>query len=133
LYTCPYRWEDDLLAENSDLNNKFFAFKGELIQNVTHTVGLGSAVFNLLNNMVMVLTQATIVAALIADANLQLMGPYQNGDANTEGVKTRKMSPVPHFIGGIWLFRPDGIMAQEFWILVYPIIVGQGKRPNVFP
>ena len=100
MYTCPYRWEDDLLAENSDLNNKFFAFKGELIQNVTHTVGLGSAVFNLLNNMVMVLTQATIVAALIADANLQLMGPYQNGDANTEGVKTRKMSPVPHFIKG---------------------------------
>ena len=70
---------------------------------MAHTVELGSAVFNLLNNTVVVPTPATIVAALAADANLQLMGPYQNGDANTKGVKTWKMSPVPHFVGGIWL------------------------------
>ena len=33
LYTCLHRWEDDLLATNPDLNNKLFAFEGELIHN----------------------------------------------------------------------------------------------------
>ena len=37
LYIAPHRWEDGLTANNPSLNNRFFAFEGELINN---TVGI---------------------------------------------------------------------------------------------
>lgn len=128
LYTCPFRWDDDLVATNQNLNGRFFAFEGELIQNVAHTVELVADLFHLLTNTVVVPNVATIVGTLAADPNVELMGPYANGDANTEGVKTRKLCPVPHFVGGIWLSRPDGITPREFWTMVYPEIVNAGKQ-----
>ena len=33
LYSCVLRWDDDLVASNPDLDGKFFAFEGELVEN----------------------------------------------------------------------------------------------------
>ena len=109
LYSCVHRWEDDLVASNPDLDGKFFAFEGELIEKAGHTVVLQETLFNLLTNSQAVPTVPTIEAALAADSTLEMMGPYANGDANTEAVKTRRIVPVPHAVGGIWLSKPDGI------------------------
>ena len=126
LYSFIYRWEDDLITSHPELNYKFYGVEGELIENVGHTVELPDTLFNLQTNSQTVPTIPTIVAALTADAGLELMGPYVNGDANTDTVKTRRIVPVPHVVGGIWLTKPDGITPREFWELVYPVIVSQG-------
>ena len=126
LYTCPHRWDDGLTASNPDLDGKFFAFEGELIGNEGHTVVLPDALFHLINNSHTVPTIATIVSAVAGDQALETMGPYATGDANTEPVKTRRIVPVPHVLGGLWLSEPDGLTPRKFWEVVYPRIVTLG-------
>jgi hypothetical protein len=128
LYTCPYRWDDDLIAVNPDLNNKFFAFEGELIANQGHTVCIDDSAFHLLNNAQPVPTPAIITAGLAADPTLITLGPFNNGDADTEAVKTRRIVAVPHFLAGLWLRGGDGLTPREFWELVYPTIVTENKE-----
>jgi hypothetical protein len=127
LYVCPTRWEDGLTGTNPDLNGKYFAFEGELVNNTGHTVEINLDVFNLLTNQHAVPTINDIITAIAADPNLQMMGPYTPGDTHTEAVKTRCVVPVPHFIGGLFLAHPDGISARQFWEQVYPVIEGAGK------
>lgn len=127
LYVCPTRWEDGLTGTNPDLNGKYFAFEGELVNNIGHTVEIDQDVFNLLTNQHAVPTINDIITAIAADPNLRMMGPYTPADAHTEAVKTRRVVPVPHFIGGLFLAHPDGISARQFWEQVYPVIEGAGK------
>ena len=127
LYVCPSRFEDGLTGTNPDLNGKYFAFEGELVNNTGHTVEIDQAVFNLINNQHAVPTINDITAAIAADPDLQMMGPYTAADAHTEAVKTRRIVPVPHFIGGLFLVHPDGISARQFWEDIYPVIEGAGK------
>lgn len=127
LYVCPTRWEDGLISHNPDLNNKYFAFEGELVNNTGHTVEIDQAVFNLLPNQQAVPSINDITTAIAADPNLQMLGPYTATDAHTEVVKTRRIIPVPHFIGGLFLTEPDGISARHFWERIYPAIEGAGK------
>ena len=128
LYIAPHRWEDGLTANNPSLNNRFFAFEGELINNTGHTVELDAGVFNLLNNQQAAPTVNAITTAIAADPTLQMMGPYSAQDAHTEAVKTRKVIAIPHFIGGLFLSQPDGVTARFFWESIYPVIEGAGKQ-----
>ena len=75
LYICPHHWEDDLLVANPNLNDKFFAFEGELIHNIGHTAELKDNLFHLQHNSQTVPTIHTIVTALAPDTDLELMGP----------------------------------------------------------
>lgn len=126
LYICPHRWDEGLIGTNPDLNNKFFAFEGELVANSGHTVELDTSLFSLFNNQVAVPTVNFITTAIANDPDLQMLGPYNTADAHTEPVKTRKIVPVPHAIAGLWLPFPDGITARYFWETIYPAIVGAG-------
>jgi hypothetical protein len=128
LYIAPHRWEDGLTANNPSLNNRFFAFEGELINNTGYTVELDLGIFNLLNNQQAVPTVNAITTAIAADPTLQMMGPYTAQDAHTEAVKTRKVIAIPHFIGGLFLSQPEGVTARFFWESIYPVIEGAGKQ-----
>jgi hypothetical protein len=90
-------------------------------------VEIDQEVFNLLTNQHAVPTINDIITAIAADPNLQMMGPYTPADDHTEAVKTCRVVPVPHFIGGLFLVHPDGISARQFWEQVYPVIEGAGK------
>jgi hypothetical protein len=71
----------------------------------------------------------TINTAIAGDVTLERMGPYGGGDPNTEGVKTRKLVPVPHFLCQAWLALGDaGITARQFFTAMHPLIVGEGKE-----
>ena len=128
LYIAPHCWEDGLIASNPSLNNRFFAFEGELINNTGHTVELDLGIFNLLTNQQAAPTVNAITTAIAADPALQMMGPYTTQDAHTEVIKTRKVIAIPHFIGGLFLSQPDGVNARFFWESIYPVIEGAGKQ-----
>lgn len=90
MYTCIYKWEDGLTGNNSTLNNKYFAFEGELIHNEGHTVEMiDPLVFNLLPTQQAVPLVNDILTTFAGDPNVQMMGPYLPTDAHTEVVKVR--------------------------------------------
>jgi hypothetical protein len=129
LYTLCMKWQDGLTGRNPELNGNFFALEGELIQDRGHIVEFDVGVFNLPNNVAVVPTVTAIVDALVADPTLSMMaGPYTAGDPDTEGVKTRKICPVPHSLAGLWLLHEEGITWQIFFGMIYPAIVAEGKE-----
>ena len=128
LYSLCTKWQDGLTGRNPTLNNKLFALEGELIQDRGHIVELDVGIFNLPNTTAVVPTADTICLALTADPTLATMaGPYNGGDADTEGVKTRKICPIPHSLAGLWLLDEDGVTWQRFFGTIYPAIVAEGK------
>ena len=70
-------------------------------------------------------TATTIAAALAADPTIANMGPYTAGDADTEGVTTRK---VPHSLARLWLLDEEGVSWQEFFGPIYLAIVTEGNE-----
>ena len=126
LYICPHRWDEGLIGTNPDLNNKFFAFEGELVANSGHTVEIDTSVFNLFNNQLAVPTVNHITSSIASDPNLEMLGPYTANDAHTEPVKTRRIVPIPHFLAGLWMPFSEGITAKYFWETVYPAIQAAG-------
>ena len=128
LYTLFAKWQDGLTGNNPTLQNKFFALEGELIQSRGHIVELDGGIFSLPNAVTIVPTAAAITASLTADPTIAEMGPYNANDPDTEGVKTRKLCPVPHNLAGLWLMHDDGLTWQEFFGTVYPSIVAEGKE-----
>ena len=128
LYSLCSKWQDGLTGRHPTLNNKFFALEGELIQDRGHIVELDSTVFNLPRSPTIVPTATTIAAALAADPTIANMGPYTAGDADTEGVTTRKICPVPHSLAGLWLLDEEGVSWQEFFGPIYSAIVTEGKE-----
>ena len=130
MYTGISRWDDDLVSSHPELEGKFFAFEGELIHNQGHTVEINDVVFHLPTTSVTVPTITAIVDALGTDETLTLMGPYTAGDGNTTVVKTRKIVPIPHFLGGLWTAKADGMTARDFWLEAYPLIQSEGKEED---
>jgi hypothetical protein len=128
LYTSFTKWQDGLTCNNPTLQNKFFALEGELIQDRGHIVELDGGIFSLPNAATTVPTAAAITAALTANPAIAVMGPYNANDPETEGVKTRKLCPVPHNLAGLWLMHDDGLTWQEFFGTVFPAIVAEGKE-----
>ena len=129
LYTLCKKWQDGLTGRNPALNGKFFALEGELIQDRGHIVELDAAVFNLPGTVTIVPNVTTITDALTAAPDLDTMaGPYTAGDPGVEGVKTRKICPVPHSLAGLWLLHEDGITWQYYFGTVYPAIVAEGNE-----
>ena len=111
LYSFLFRWESTLTAPNPALHNKFFAIEGELIgpHGQGHIVEVGDAVFNKVAATVVVPDVATILAQIGADPTIATMGPYNAGDPDTEGVKSRKICAVPHNIAGLFFAHPQGV------------------------
>ena len=135
LYTFLSRWDSTIVAPNAALDGKFFAIEGELIghHGQGHVVEVPSSVFNKVNTQVVVPDAATIVAELTADPTIGVMGPYNAGDADTTGAKTRKICPVPHDIAGLFAARPGGTTWQHYFGVIYPAILNDGNEVAYAP
>jgi hypothetical protein len=128
LYMNVFRWTDSLINRVPDLAGKILALEGELVGNQGATTELPETLFHLPNSTVVVVTVATILTALAGDAALERMAPVNAGDPDTEGVKTRKLVPVPFFLCGPWLaLGEEGITPRQFFTTIYPMIVAEGK------
>ena len=80
----PTEW-DDLM----------FVTKGDLYQNMPTTTFWLSDYFRQIPNQLRVATSATIEAALAADPNLQILGPYNAQDAGTTLIRCRRSIYLP--------------------------------------
>ena len=89
---CPQRMERSLGAPASPLDDRTFAFDGDLFRNQGLNVEVSPDVYNLVPNATLVPTVPHILAQLAANPALTSLGPYANGDANTEVIRVRRVS-----------------------------------------
>ena len=90
------------MGPDPELDDKIFAFGGELVANCGHTVVIPTDTFSLLTNQVQVATVPQIQASMAAGADLQWMGPYAPNDGDTMVVKSRRIIPIPHSMVGLF-------------------------------
>ena len=129
LFFNVFRWTDSLINRVPALSGKILALEGELVGNQGAISELQESLFHLPNSVVVVVTVGTILTALAGDAALERMAAVNAGDPNTEGVKTRKLVPVPFFLCEPWLaLGEEGITPRQFFTAIYPIIVAAGKE-----
>ena len=135
IYTCLSRWDSNIVSPNATLDGKYFAIEGELIghHGHGHVVEILTTVFNKMNTQVVVPDAAIIVAELAAHPATAVMGPYNAGDEDTTGAKSRKICPVPHDIAGLFAARPGGITWQYFFSTIYPAIQADGNEGAYAP
>ena len=128
LFFNVFRWTDSLINRVPALSGKIRALEGELVGNQGATTELPETLFHLPNSTVVVVTVATILTALAGDAALERMAPVNAGDPDTEGVKTRKLVPVPFFLCGPWLaLGEEGITPRQFFTTIYPTSPARGQ------
>ena len=127
-YMLPHKWTPSLIGPNPALDNKYFAFSGELVGSPSHghTVEIHTDAFRLLNNQVLVPTVPTIQAFLQADANNNWMGPYNTGDQGTEILKGRKIIPIPHSVVGLFLAQDGGVPPRYYFQSILPQLEADG-------
>lgn len=112
--------------------NTNIAQLGDLISNHPVLVELPDAAWNR-GPVVRVGTPTLIDTALAGDAAIQFMGPFNETDADTELVRTRKISPIPHaFVQGI-LALGRNATPRQVWAYVYPICVDRGWLVSCAP
>jgi len=116
-----------LLAHLSSIHGKLFAIKGELINNHCHVVEVDKGVFNIPTTAVHIPTTAAILAAIAADPTITEMGPYAAGDAGIDTIKIRKICPIPHTLGGVFLNYGE-VTWQTYFKVIYPVIVTEGNE-----
>ena len=101
---------------------------GDLISNQAVLVELPDALWNR-GPVVRVGTFTLVEAALNGDPDLQFMGPFNDDDADTELVRTRRSCPIPpFFVRGILALGRNPTVRQV-WAYVYPICV-DGIAPD---
>ena len=120
-YVCPVRVDRALGAPASTLDGKLYAFDNDLHRNQGSTVEITNGYFNLVPNTVLVSTVPNILTELAADPTLETLGPYANGDANTQVVRSRYIIPIPFKYVNIFL--ASGITPRRFFLEVYPLMV----------
>ena len=122
-YLCPQRFENTVgLQLPPNLVNRIFAFDGDLHRSQGFNVELPNQLFELIGNTVLVPTVAHITAQIAADPNLDIFGPFQAGDANTEVVRSRNSILVP-FRYSQYFLAQDGITPKQYFETVYPQLV----------
>lgn len=125
-YILPEKWTPSLTSPDHRLDNKIFAYDGELIANQAHTVEIPTEVFGLLNNQVLVSTVATIQAFLQANVDNEWMGPFTADDQGTEIVKGRKIIPIPHSVVGLFLAKEGGVSPRYYFTTILPQLEAEG-------
>jgi hypothetical protein len=111
----------------STWDDKFFAQKGELHRNQAILVEWKkSDYFHQLNQQVLVPAPGTIDAILAGQPDVELLGPYAQGEAGTELIKVRCTCFVPPKYVGMFLGKP--LTPREAWERVRGQIVTDGKE-----
>jgi hypothetical protein len=122
-YLCPQRFENTVgLQLPPTLVNRIFAFDGDLHRSQGFNVELPNQLFELIGNTVLVPTVAHITAQIAANPNLDILGPFQAGDANTEVVRSRNSILVP-FRYSQYFLAQDGLTPKHYFETVHPQLV----------
>ena len=135
LFFLPFKWELAAgAAADAALDNKLFAFDGELVGGQGCIVELPDDLFHQLNVQVHVGTVDHIKNELAGDAALDfMMGPFSNADAGTEVVKTRMACIIPFQYVRALLSQVDGVSPRYYFETVLPQIEADGKAAACLP
>lgn len=135
LFFLPFKWELAAgVAADAALDNKLFAFDGELVNGQGCIVELPIDLFHQLNVQVHVGTVDHIKNELAGDTSLDfMMGPFTNADAGTEVVKTRMMCIIPFQYVPALLTQVDGVSPRYYFETVLPQIETDGKAAACLP
>jgi hypothetical protein len=107
-------------------DDKMFAQKGELYRNQAIMVEWKSDYFHQLNQQVLVPAPATIDATIAGQPDVELLGPYAQGEAGTDLIKVRKTCFVPPKYVGMFLGTP--LTPREAWERVRGQMVVDGNE-----
>jgi hypothetical protein len=110
----------------STWDDKLFAQKGELHRNQAVLVEWKSDYFHQLNQQVLVPAPGTIDATFAGQPDLELLGPYAQGEAGTELIKVRRTCFVPPKYVGMFLGEP--LTPRQAWERVRGQIVVDGNE-----
>jgi hypothetical protein len=80
----PHQWD-----------NRAFAFKGDLVQGQLPSVDFGSDYLHQIPGQQTVPTSDALTQLLAGDPALDMVGPFANGEAGTELIRTRRCIYVP--------------------------------------
>jgi hypothetical protein len=105
-------------------DDKLFAQKGELHRNQAVLIEWKSDYFHQLNQQLLVPSPGTIDATLAGAPELEVLGPYAQGEAGTELIKVRRTCFVPPKYVGMFLGRP--LSPKEAWERVRGQIIIDG-------
>lgn len=105
---------------------------GDLISNQAVLVELSDNLWNR-GPVVRVGSHTLVETALNGDADLQVLGPFGDDDADTELVRTRRLSPIPPtFLEGIIALGRNAT-PRQVWAYVYPVCVDRGWLVSCAP
>jgi hypothetical protein len=76
-------------------SDRAFAFKGDLVQGQLPSVDWDPTYLHQVNGQQLIPTADALTQLLAGDPALSLVGPFQNGEAGTEFVRTRRSMYVP--------------------------------------
>ena len=125
-YFLPFHRDQAVCAPpHPPTDNKLFAFDGELIQGQGSVVEIPNQWFNLIPNTT-VATVGNIQGLLGGDVNLQLLGPFDAGEADTLEVRTRSVVPIPNKYVGLFLSQPKGVTPRYYFETILPVIEADG-------
>jgi hypothetical protein len=113
------------VAEHAATDSKMFAFQGDLVGTQSYLIKLKDDTLNL--TPCTTVMDAGIVRGLLA-ANLQLsvVGPFNNGDANTVTIKTCFVVPIPHKYASLFLAHPGGLSPWFCFETILSVIEADG-------
>jgi hypothetical protein len=132
-YFLPFRRDQAVgVPPHPATDNKLFAFDGELIQGQGVVVEIPNQWFNLIPNTT-VATWANIQGLLGGDVNLQLLGPFNAGDADTQEVRTRSVVAIPNKYVGLFLSQPEGVTPRYYFETILPVIEADGMGQTCMP
>jgi hypothetical protein len=115
----------------SPWDDKLFAQKGELHRNQAVLVEWKNDYFHQLNQQILVPVPATIDATFAGQPELELLGPYAQGEAGTELIKVRRTCFVPPKYVGMFLGEP--LTPKAAWERVRGLIVIDGLEEACRP
>lgn len=132
-YFLPFRRDQAVgVPAHPATDNKLFAFDGELIQGQGIVIEIPNQWFNLIPNTT-VATAANIQGLLGGDANLQLLGPFNAGVADTLEVRTRSVVAIPNKYVGLFLSQPEGVTPRYYFETILPVIEADGMGHTCMP
>lgn len=133
VYLLPLRMTSTLGTQYpAPIDGNMFALDGDLYRNCPLVVQLPDTLFNLITNQVRVPEVGHIIAQLAADATIQRFGPYNNGDADTEVLRTRSVVTIPFPYVQLFM-AAERMSPRSYFEQVYPAIVADGAEQQCLP
>ena len=115
------------------LDNRFFAYNGELVQGHGLLVELPNNVFNLVTATVVPTVVAIRTHLAAHSQGDQLFDPLAAGDPDTVLSRSRASMLLPNKYAGHFLSQPNGFMPRYYFETILPAIKADGMAAKCEP